>query len=879
MTLLLRNTVIALVSIAVAATGSLGFSVALGQAAHATTLTCGTAAENVAALRSALLAAQDDRIAAIDLAPGCTYLLTDADSSGLALLPTVNGIVIIHGNGATITRDASAPAKPIFLLTLSTADLRLDAVTLTGGKPAIVTYSEVTIADSTLSANNGVVNSFGGDVTITSSDVTANPWPTPLSNSGGTMTITDSNVSHNQQAGACGGGVAVSNVNGGLLDVAGSTFQGNRGCVFTFGTINNGSGSTTVVEDSSFVSNQATYGGAIENAGTLSVTRSVFRGNSATAGGAVRSTGGTITISETLFDANQGATSGGALQLIQGATSISASTVSGNSSQEGAGIYFGGADATLTMVNSTFGGNVARRVSAVGSGGGLYANGGTATLTHTTFTRNRALDFGRGSAIFNAAGSVTVVNSLIDPQSGGPACSGDPLVDGGHNLGCGWGSSSFSLLPLTTATGGPTPTAALAPGSSAAVDAVPAASCPGTDQRGVVRPQAAACDIGAWEDQPPGVPTAPALSGATSPTTGAFTLSWPPVVDPDGTPVTYELWHQDADDSSFAKVVSTAGTSHVFTTSGPEAEGTFSYRVVATDGNLARTSPAMGPVVVDRSGPPAPGASADRAPEHDATGTADDWYRDSVTVTFTPGTDPDLPDGSAGSGTAFTTPPVVLSTSGRHQVAGSSADVAGNLSATSYLDVQVDAEPPVVTFDTCPSTVELDATTEAAWSATDESSGLAGPSGGSVPLPATTVGTHTVSTPNVSDNVGHGAAAECTYRVVYAFQGFFPPVANPPDDNVVSAGRQVTVGFSLGGDQGLDVLATGYPQMGSIACGSTALLETGDPLATSGLSFTRGGEGRYSFSFRVERSWVGSCRQLVVKLDDGTYHRAVFRVR
>ena len=50
--------------------------------------------------------------------------------------------------------------------------------------------------------------------------------------------------------------------------------------------------------------------------------------------------------------------------------------------------------------------------------------------------------------------------------------------------------------------GGPTFTHALLPGSPA-IDHIPAENCEvTTDQRGVARPQGAACDIGAYELEP-----------------------------------------------------------------------------------------------------------------------------------------------------------------------------------------------------------------------------------------------------------------------------------------------------------------------------------------------------------------------------------------
>jgi hypothetical protein len=34
---------------------------------------------------------------------------------------------------------------------------------------------------------------------------------------------------------------------------------------------------------------------------------------------------------------------------------------------------------------------------------------------------------------------------------------------------------------------------------------------------------------------------------------------------------------------------------------------------------------------------------------------------------------------------------------------------------------------------------------------------------------------------------------------------------------------------------------------------------------------------RYTYAWKTEAAWAGTCRVLVVKLNDGTYHRAYFR--
>ena len=54
------------------------------------------------------------------------------------------------------------------------------------------------------------------------------------------------------------------------------------------------------------------------------------------------------------------------------------------------------------------------------------------------------------------------------------------------------------LLGPLAANGGPTLTHALLPGNTA-IDTGDDDSCPATDQRGVVRPPRAACEIGAYE--------------------------------------------------------------------------------------------------------------------------------------------------------------------------------------------------------------------------------------------------------------------------------------------------------------------------------------------------------------------------------------------
>ncbi len=147
---------------------------------------------------------------------------------------------------------------------------------------------------------------------------------------------------------------------------------------------------------------------------------------------------------------------------------------------------------------------------------------------------------------------------------------------------------------------------------------------------------------------PPTQPGTPSLTSGASPNQGIFTLGWTASTD-DGQPanssVTYTLQHKNAADANFSNVATGLTTnSYAFTT--PEAEGTWTYRVIATDGTLSSTaSDASSAVKVDRSNPNAPILSADRAAE-DLTGG---WYLNTVTVSFTSNGDPNLADGSTGS--------------------------------------------------------------------------------------------------------------------------------------------------------------------------------------------------------------------------------------
>jgi len=130
----------------------------------------------------------------------------------------------------------------------------------------------------------------------------------------------------------------------------------------------------------------------------------------------------------------------------------------------------------------------------------------------------------------------------------------------------------------------------------------------------------------------------------------------------------------------------------------------------------------------------------------------------------------------------------------------------------------------------------------------------------------------------VTDDDGLTAVDTATVNVIYNFNGFFQPVDNSPVVYVVKAGQSIPVKFSLNGDQGLNIFAAGYPVSQQIACESGAPpddIEQTDTAGSSGLSYDPDSD-QYHYVWKTDKAWAGTCRQLVVKLNDGTYHRANF---
>ena len=87
--------------------------------------------------------------------------------------------------------------------------------------------------------------------------------------------------------------------------------------------------------------------------------------------------------------------------------------------------------------------------------------------------------------------------------------------------------------------------------------------------------------------------------------------------------------------------------------------------------------------------------------------------------------------------------------------------------------------------------------------------------------------------------------------------------------------------FSLDGNQGLEVFADGYPKSQTILCDSTAEIDGVEETVAAGqsnLSYDAATD-TYSYVWKTVKAWgsPSSCRQLVIELSDGTFHRANFK--
>jgi len=222
---------------------------------------------------------------------------------------------------------------------------------------------------------------------------------------------------------------------------------------------------------------------------------------------------------------------------------------------------------------------------------------------------------------------------------------------------------------------------------------------------------------------------------------------------------------------------------------------------------------------------------------------------------------------------------------GTTKVNCSAKDAAGNEATGSFNVTVRDTTPPEISG--VPSDITATATgssgavvSYASPTATDLVDGSVDVSCSPASGSTFALGETTVSC-TASDTRNNTATKTFKVTVLYNFKGFFSPVDNLPTLNSMQAGPAVPVKFSLGGDQGLDIFEATYPKSQQISCDPTAPVDGIEQTETaneSGLTYDTS-TGQYNYVWKTNKAWAKSCRQLVMKLKDGSFQRANFKFK
>jgi hypothetical protein len=214
----------------------------------------------------------------------------------------------------------------------------------------------------------------------------------------------------------------------------------------------------------------------------------------------------------------------------------------------------------------------------------------------------------------------------------------------------------------------------------------------------------------------------------------------------------------------------------------------------------------------------------------------------------------------------------------------SATDAHGNTSSANQLVTVVDDTPPTIS---CPAnvTVYLPLNSTATSMAVNYPAATASDNCGSVGITYSKnsgtvfpVGPTTV-TVTATDTHNNSSSCQFTVTVLYDFTGFFSPVNNVPTLNSVNAGRAIPVKFSLSGNKGLNIFAAGNPYSVSFNCNTNDPgVDVTETVTAGGSSLSFGGD-QYNYVWKTQSSWAGTCRQLVLTLNDGSVHVANFKFK
>ena len=470
-------------------------------------------------LTVALLFSHSQNIYAASITVNASCSLSDAITA--ANTDTATGGCAAGSGADTIALTSNITSSDLPVVTNTTLP-SLTTITIEGNGYTIDAADTSFVVDvrsgSGLTINN---------LTVTNRPITSNTRGLfYLSHDGASLTVNNSTFKNNTAT------VVSSNSDNGSLTIDNSIFQNNQ----TAYPVNIFDAFAATISNSTFKNNT---GGAIRNAGTITIINTVFENNSNTrwshANGAILHYSGSMTINDSTFRNNgkagdftgraiyssnatltvansisksNSAGIGGAiykLNTFNRSLSIKSSYFSGNSAAIGGAVFIGDTPSTpvirITIENNTFNGN-----SATQSGGAIYLgsaltdiDGSHSIVSHNTIYKNTAAT---GGGVYDSSSRFYLLNNIIADNTGGDCHSSGFYRNAGNLIQDGSCSPTHSGDPrlgtLVEPTNGSSAYYPLLT-DSPAINAADADYCASTDQVGTSRPQGDTCDIGAYE--------------------------------------------------------------------------------------------------------------------------------------------------------------------------------------------------------------------------------------------------------------------------------------------------------------------------------------------------------------------------------------------
>jgi CSLREA domain-containing protein len=516
-------------------------------------------------LRAAIMQANFHAGADTISLPAGTFKLTRHGNDDMAVLGDldITDSVTIEGAGSGLTivdGNGSVTLDRVFQVFPSASDTTFRGLAIRNGKKNIGTFDE-----------GGGLYWEGGGGRLSLSNVV----------------VEDNHASY-------GGGITlIFSSSGDTVDLNRLTIRGNKAKAAAGGAlVELGTGAQFTLRNSHIHANAASEGGGLYLQGDPGpfapsplIRNTEIDANTAGLSAGFENQSGTVALPVVLADdflhGNAAGFDGGAIGSY-GVLDVTASTLAGNTSgSRGAGlfVYAGG---TSNLVNAT----IARNVSK-GYGGAVYMEVfqsfySTVSMTNVTVRGNAALAFAGGGGIYATGGVVTLTNTLFAKGSSGANCS---VTFGGtsslsDDISCGFGAGdgiADLMLGRLSHHGGLTETIVPRAGSPA-VDAGASGGAPIIDQRGIVRPQGAAVDVGAVEVCP-GKPAAPVLVSPANTTLHVrrVVLDWTDVSCIQG----YTVVVRRGSSTGPTVQEGTGLAASTFTTRPLERDGTYYWRVTA----------------------------------------------------------------------------------------------------------------------------------------------------------------------------------------------------------------------------------------------------------------------------------------------------------